>query len=100
MALQPEMDVRLAAHGTDLDDLLHSEVVRRHARVDAIGQHDIVLVVRLDDRSRVYASAGPKRGASHHRVVVRDGNASRLGYRLAIILKLIEVLADPRLDSH
>src|SRR6516225_7057247 len=39
---QPVMDVGLAAHGADVDDLLQAEYVRRHARVHRIRQFDIV----------------------------------------------------------
>src|SRR5271169_99623 len=42
MTLQPELHTRPAAHGADLDDLLHAEVVRGHAGVNAVGQQLIV----------------------------------------------------------
>src|SRR5271157_2571453 len=64
-ALQPEVYVRLAAHGTDLDDLLHSEIMRRHAGVDAVGQHDVVLVISLDDRRCMHPSASAERVAAY-----------------------------------
>src|SRR5215471_13307313 len=47
--LQPEQHVRFPAHGADVDDLIQAEHMGRHARVDRVRQHYVVLVICLDD---------------------------------------------------
>ena len=58
VALQPEEHVGLAAHGTDFDDLLKPEEMRRHTAVDGIGECRVFFVIGLDDRGGVDAGGG------------------------------------------
>src|SRR5579884_1671609 len=53
--LQPEVDVGLAAHRTDLDDLLQPEEVAGYAGINRVGQLHVILLVGLDDRGSVHA---------------------------------------------
>ncbi len=88
VAFQPELHIRLAAHGADLDHLLHAEEVRGHAGVDAVGQHLVVLAIGLDDGSRMNAGSGAEGVVADHRIVLRNRHPRRLRHRVAIFLQL------------
>jgi hypothetical protein len=65
---QPELDVRFAAHRPDVNDLFESEDVGRHARVDAVREFDILLLIGLDDGRGVNSRGGAES-------VVADGDS-------------------------
>jgi len=89
---EPKAHVGGAGHRADFDLLLAAEHPRGHARVDAIGQPLIALVLRFDDRGGVHARARAKRVRAHEGVVDRDGKVRRARDGLAVLEQLREVL--------
>src|SRR5580692_10819622 len=98
--LQPEQHIRFPAHRTDVDDLLQTEHMRGHARVNRIGQHFIILVIRLDDRRRMHARSRAKGIVANHRIIRRNRHPRSPRNRLAILLQLGQVLISPWRNAH
>src|SRR5690242_7596389 len=74
---QPEVHVRFSTHRADVDNLLQAEEMAGHARVHSVGQLDVVLLVRLDDRGGVHSRGRAERVLAQYRVVIWNGNAGR-----------------------
>ena len=94
------MHVGFAAHGTDVDDLLESKDVRRHAGVDRVREFDVVLLVSLDDGGRMHAGGGAERIIADNGVVGWNRNARGARDRDAVVLETGEVLRGPGRNSH
>src|SRR5947209_7514102 len=93
--LQPEDDVRLAAHRPDLDYLLAAEEFGGDAGIDAIRQPVVAFSLRLDHGRRMDAGRGAEGIPAEHRIVRGDRHAGAFGYHLAHFAELAEVGVDP-----
>src|SRR5579859_2729782 len=69
VALEPEKDVGLAAHGADFDHLLEAEEMRRHAAIDGICERLVAFVKCFDDGGGVDAGGGAESIAADDGVV-------------------------------
>ena len=96
VALEPEKDVGLAAHGADFDHLIESEEMRRHTAIDGIGERLVAFVKGFDDRGGVDAGGGAESIATDDGIVRRDRGMRVLGDLLAVFLEPREVLVDRR----
>src|SRR5271157_51639 len=100
VALQPEKNIRFPAHGADVNNLIQPENVRGHAGIDGVGQHDVILVIGLDDRGRVHAGGGAESVVTDHGIIFRNGHAGRARNSLTICLQLGQVLLVPGRNAH
>src|SRR5439155_15085159 len=87
VALQPEYDVRLAGHRTDLDLLYTPDHPRRHGRIDGVHQLRIVLPERFDYRRCVDACRRAKGVTPEDGIVLRNWHA---GYLRDLVHQLVE----------
>src|SRR5579859_593741 len=91
VTLEPEEDVGFATHGSDLDELVQAEKVRRDTAVDGVGQGSVVLVICLDDGGSMDTGGGAEGVAADNRIVGRDGGVGGGGNFFAIFLEAGEV---------
>src|SRR5271167_5246834 len=98
--LEPEHHVRLAAHGTDLDLLLHTKPVGGHTGIDLVSQFDVILLVGLDDGGSVYARGSAKGVVTYDGIVGRNRHAKGLGHGVGIVLELAQVTISPSWGAH
>ena len=100
MPFEPEENIRLAAHGTNVDDLLQAKHMRGYARIDCVCELDIILLVRLDQCSSMDAGCRTECIFPKDGVVGRNWHACGLRHDLTIVLQPGQVLLVPRRDTH
>src|SRR2546423_2156574 len=93
--LEPEDDVRLAAHRADLDDLLAAEELGGNTGVDTVGQPLAAFSLCLDHRGRVDAGRGTTCVPAENRVIRWDRHPRPLGDDVAHFAQLPQVGVDP-----
>src|ERR1700722_11803207 len=71
-ALEPKKHVGLAAHGTDLDDLLEAEQMRGHAAIDGVGEIQVAFVKGFNDGRSVGAGGRAEGACATDWIVRRD----------------------------
>src|SRR3954468_15527886 len=100
VALEPEDDVRLAGHRSDLDALLAADDGRWHAAVHRVGETAVTLAKRLDHRRRVHARAGAEGIRPERRVVRRYRDPAVLGHERDVFDEWREVAVDEAPEAH
>src|SRR4051812_25840786 len=81
---QPVAHVARARRAVDEHLLRPAEQAGRYARVDAVHDRDVTLLVRLEDRRRVHPGTGLEDVAAHGRVVRWYREAEHTGGVLAV----------------
>src|SRR5260370_42072095 len=75
VTLEPEQNIGFPAHGADVNHLLQSEQMGRHAGVDGVGEFDVVFLEGFDDGRGVDSGGGADSVFADHGVVSWDANA-------------------------
>ena len=74
--------------------------MRWHARVNRVGQFDVIFLERLDHCRCMHPGRRAKRILAHHRIVRWNRHASSPRHCLTILLQFGEILPIPRHNAH